>query len=143
MLADLPPSSITIGLSVAAHAACSLRAVTVPPVKLILSTPGWLTSAFPTSGPPVTTLTTPGGMPASRQSRPKVTGENGASSGDLITRQQPAARAGAPPMAQNPSGPFQVTMSPTTPTGSGTVKSMPSNGYGSMLSPVILSAHPA
>ena len=54
-----------------------------------------------------------------------MTGENGASSGDLITRQQPAASAGAPPMPQKPSGPFHVTISPTTPTGSGTVKSMP------------------
>ena len=38
----------------------------VDPVKAILSTPGWAASAFPTSGPqPVTTLTTPGGKPAS------------------------------------------------------------------------------
>ena len=33
----------------------------MPPVKLILSMPGWPTSAAPVPAPPTTTLSTPGG----------------------------------------------------------------------------------
>ena len=52
--------------------------VLVEPVNATLSTPGWRTSARPTSGPlPVITLNTPSGMPASvtrRASSKAVTG---------------------------------------------------------------------
>ena len=65
-LADLPPSSSTAGFSVSAQVARILRAAVGPPVKLIFCTSGWRTSASPASAVPGSTLTTPGGIPASR-----------------------------------------------------------------------------
>ncbi len=66
----------------------------MPPVKLILSTPGWPTRAAPASPPPTTTLSTPGGSPASSASSAKRSMPKGAISGGLATTVLPAARAG-------------------------------------------------
>ena len=70
------------------------RAVADPPVKLILSTSRWPTSAAPASAPPTTTLRTPGGRPASAASSAKRSMPKGASSGGLATTVLPAASAG-------------------------------------------------
>ena len=73
----------------------SLRAVAVPPVKLILSTPPFPASAVPVAGPPTTTLSTPGGRPASRASSAKRSMPKGEISGGLATTALPEASAGA------------------------------------------------
>ena len=115
MLGDLPPSSRASGVRWAAAAAISARAVAVPPVKLILSTPGWPTSAAPAAAPPTTTLSTPGGRPASAASSAKRSTPNGASSGGLATTALPAARAGAAFWPMPIIEPFHGGMTATTP----------------------------
>ena len=94
------------------------RAVAPPPVKLILPTRGSPTSAAPASAPPGTTLTTPGGRPASRQSSAKRSGPSGASSAGLSTTQLPAASAGATFIAGETIPPFHGVSTATTPYGS-------------------------
>ena len=93
----------------------SVRAVAVPPVKLILSTPGWPTSAAPASGPPVTTFSTPGGSPASSASSAKRSMPNGAISGGLATTAFPAASAGPHFWPIPIMEPFQGGMAAMTP----------------------------
>ena len=95
MRGDLPPNSRASGVRWAAAVAIRARAVAEPPVKLILSTPGWPANAWPVAAPPTTTLSTPGGRPASAASSAKRTIPNGASSGGLATTALPAASAGA------------------------------------------------
>ena len=91
----------------------------VEPVKEILSTPGWSTSAWPALLPrPVTMLTTPGGKPASTINSPSRTAVSGVSSAGLSTTVHPAARAGAILPTAIGSGTFQGTIRPATPTGS-------------------------
>ena len=114
-LADLPPSSSTIGVRLRAAASMILRAVVVPPVKLILPTRESPTRAAPASAPPVTTLTTPGGTPASRHSSANRNGPRGASSAGLSTTQLPAARAGATFIAGDTIPPFHGVSTATTP----------------------------
>ena len=64
------------------------------PVKAILSTSGCSTSACPTFEPgPVTTLTTPAGMPAASTMRAIASAVNGVNSAGLMTMVQPAASA--------------------------------------------------
>jgi len=64
--ADLPPSSRVTRVRLSAAARAMSLPTCVEPVNAILSMPGWAASDLPTSGPqPVTTLTTPGGKPAS------------------------------------------------------------------------------
>ena len=65
MKGDLPPSSSVSDLPVPAVAWRIRRPTSVEPVKAILSTPGCSTSAAPVAPSPVTTLSTPGGRPAS------------------------------------------------------------------------------
>src|SRR5690606_41655676 len=93
------------------------------PVKVILATSGWSTSAEPAVAPsPVTTLNTPGGNPASRVSSANSRVEAEAYSDGLTTTEQPAAIAGAHFHATKSSGEFQAVRAPTTPTGSQVVK---------------------
>ena len=67
----------------------------VEPVKEIILTSRWVISASPTSGPsPVTTLTTPSGMPARCAASAKATEVVGVSSEGLRTIVLPAAMAG-------------------------------------------------
>ncbi len=68
----------------------------VEPVKVITSTPGCSPSARPTTGPaPGSTLSTPGGRPASAPSCPNRRAESGDSSAGFNTTQLPVASAGA------------------------------------------------
>src|SRR5690606_30774624 len=97
--------------------------VTSDPVKVILATSGWSTSAEPAEAPsPVTTLKTPSGSPASFVSAANSSVEAEANSDGLITTVQPAAIAGAHFQATNSSGEFQAVRAPTTPIGSCVVK---------------------
>lgn len=64
--APLPPSSINCRFIPRPHTSAMRCPTDVEPVKLTMSTSGESTAASPASGPePVTTLTTPGGTPAS------------------------------------------------------------------------------
>ena len=76
-------------------AAMIARAVAMPPVKVILATPGCATSAAPTSGPkPVTTLRTPAGSsPDAVRTNSTTLAE--ANSDGFSTTVLPAASAGA------------------------------------------------
>ena len=121
MLGDLPPSSSVTRLSARPALAPISRPTTVEPVKAILSTPGWSTSAAPVSPSPVTTLTTPGGMPASSASSPSRSAVSGVCSAGLSTTVHPAASAGATFQAAISSGKFQGMICPHTPTGSRSV----------------------
>ncbi len=65
---DFPPSSSDTRAPRAAAVAPMRSPVAVEPVKAILSTPGWSTSAAPVGPRPVMTLNTPLGTPASTAS---------------------------------------------------------------------------
>ena len=93
-LGDLPPSSSVTRLSARPALAPISRPTAVEPVKAILSTPGWSTSAAPVEPSPVRTLSTPGGKPTSSASSPRRSALSGVCSAGLSTIVQPAASAG-------------------------------------------------
>jgi hypothetical protein len=125
-LADLPPSSSVTRLIVAAAPAAIDRPTSVEPVKAILATSGCSTSRRPHSRPgPATTLTTPSGRPASSARAPKRSAVSGVNSAGFNTTVLPAASAGAIFHEAIASGKFHGVISPTTPSGSRTVKAMP------------------
>ena len=96
--------------------------VAVEPVNAILSTPGWSTSAAPVGSPgPVTTLTTPGGKPASTTSSARASVDVGVISDGLTTTVFPAASAGKSFQPSRPSGVFHGVIAATTPIGSRSV----------------------
>ena len=97
------------------------RPVAVEPVKAILSTPGWSTSAAPVAPRPVTTLITPFGTPASTASSASSSVDVGVTSDGLATTVLPAASAGKSFQPSSPSGVFQGVIAATTPIGSRTV----------------------
>ena len=115
----MPPSSSTTGVWWVAAAEATAVAAASPPVNVILSTSGWPHRVAPASAPPGTTLRTPGGRPASSQSRANTSPENGVCSGGFNTTQLPAANAGATFSANVMIGPFQGMIATTTPNGSG------------------------
>ena len=79
--------------------------------------PGWAVSAAPTDGPPVTTLITPGGKPASAARSASSSAVTGVSSDGFTTAVHPAASSGASFQVSSSSGEFHGMMAPTTPTG--------------------------
>ena len=117
---DLPPSSIDSRLMPARSA---MRwPVAVPPVKEMVRTSGWRTSASPASEPwPCTMLSTPLGTPASSASRPSRSAVMGDSSDIFSTAVLPSARQGATFQVAVISGTFQGEISPHTPTGCSSV----------------------
>ena len=143
MLGDLPPSSSDRRLSVPAASRMICLPTSVEPVKAILSTRGSRTSAMPTLPPgPVTTLTTPSGIPASAHSSANFRAVSGVCEAGLRTIVLPAARAGASFHDESRNGKFHGTIAPTTPTG---WRSVNVNAPGRMasVSPWIFVAHPA
>ena len=78
-------------------AACTptFRPTFTEPVKETMSTSGCSVSARPASAPPMTRLTTPGGIPASSQIRVNASDDNGARGDGISTTVQPAASAAA------------------------------------------------
>ena len=143
MCADLPPSSSVTCLKSAAAATLTARPPASPPVKATLRTSGCVTSASPASWPkPVTTLITPGGIPASCTSAANSSVEADACSDGLMTTALPAASAGATFQAISSSGEFQGVMQATTPIGSGRVKFSTSGLSIGGTVPSILSASP-
>jgi hypothetical protein len=118
MLAPLPPSSSWRRLRLPAEARTIWRPTSVEPVNDSLATPGCSASRAPATWPkPGTTLTTPGGKPASAISSATARVDSGVSSAGLRTTVLPAARAGPSFQLVNISGKFQGTIWPTTPTG--------------------------
>ena len=115
----MPPSSSETFFRFPAAAPTIILPTSVEPVKAILSTSSWAASGAPVSSPkPVTTLTTPAGMPASRISSPSLSAESGVCSAGFSTTVQPQASAGPSFHAAISSGKFQGMIWPTTPTGS-------------------------
>ena len=100
-----------------ARAAIARPAASLP-VNDILATRGWSTSASPAARPPVTTLITPGGMPAFSASRASSIADAEVTSDGLMTTVLPAASAGATVMMVRKVGEFHGTMAATTPSGS-------------------------
>ena len=117
MLAALPPSSSVSRLPVPASARWISLPTSVEPVKAILATPGWLTRWAPVSPAPVTTLTTPGGSPASRTISASLSAVSGVVSAGLSTTVLPQASAGASFQAAISSGKFHGMIWPHTPSG--------------------------
>ena len=117
-----PPSSRHTFAS-RAPAACAIqRPTAVEPVKLMRSTSGDSTSAAPASSPsPCTTLSTPGGRPASCASRAKAHALSGVSSAGLSTAAFPQRSAGKTFHATLAIGVFAAMMRPVTPSGWRTV----------------------
>ena len=96
MFGLLPPSSSVTRFNWSAQVRMMSFPISFEPVKLILSTRGWVRSGPPASGPrPVTTLRTPGGRPASWTMRASSSAESGVCSAGLSTTVHPAASAGA------------------------------------------------
>ncbi len=92
------------------------------PVNVTLSMSGWSTMAWPAVLPkPGTTLSTPGGKPASSAISPILSAVRGVISAGFSTTVQPQASAGAIFHMPIISGKFQGMMAPTTPSGSRTV----------------------
>ena len=122
MWAALPPSSMVTGLRCSPATLAACRPTAVDPVNAILSTPGWRSSASPTTWPlPVTTLSTPSGTPASVSSWAMKSALSGVSSAGLWTTTLPAARAAAILVLDRMSGKLNGVMAATTPTGSRSV----------------------
>ena len=117
MLGDLPPSSSVTGTSRRPAAAAISRPTPGLPVKLTRSTRPPARSARPTLASPVTTLTTPGGNPASCTSFANSSVVPDACSEGLTTTQLPAASAGPSLLASSPIGEFHAVISTATPTG--------------------------
>jgi len=90
----LPPSSRCTRFTVCAAAAAISLPVAVSPVRLIMSTSGWVMSRCPTTLPgPVTTLKTPfGKISAANSARRRA--DSGVMDAGLRTTVQPAAMAG-------------------------------------------------
>ena len=82
------------------------------PVKLIPSTPGWSTIAWPTRPRPMTMFSTPFGRPASCRMATRASAVAGVGPAGLITTVLPKARAGAAFHAGMAMGKFQGVMRP-------------------------------
>ncbi len=116
---DLPPSSSVTLFRFSAAAWATARPVAVEPVNATLSTPECPARAAPSSREaPVTTLTTPGGNPASPASPASASVAAGECSEGLTTIVHPAASAGASFQVSSSSGEFHGVIAATTPTGS-------------------------
>src|SRR5688572_17722022 len=143
MLGLLPPSSSETFFRPSAQSFMICLPVEVSPVNAILSTPGWVTRAFPTLPPgPGTTLNTPSGKPAAATTSANLSAVSGVRLGGLWTIVQPVARAGPYFHIDSSSGKFHGVMAPTTPTGSFSVKRN-ALGREGIVSPVAFVAQPA
>ena len=126
ILALLPPSSSVTRFTCCAQPAIMDFPTSVEPVKTTLRTCGCVTNRLPTTDPlPGITLNTPSGIPASSANSPKRIAVSGVYSAGLRTTVFPAARAGAKPHPAIGIGKFHGTMTPTTPSGSLKVISIP------------------
>ena len=77
MLGDLPRSSRRILFSPSAAWLMIFFPTKSEPVKLIMSTSGWVVSRSPAATSPVTTLSTPGGSSAASAISPSTNASSG------------------------------------------------------------------
>src|SRR5260221_1271150 len=98
---------------------------TSEPVKVTMSTAGSVVSRCPTSGPPVTTLSTPGGKSAASAAAASTSAENGVNGDGLSTTVFPAARAGPTFHRLRKNGKLNGVTAATTPTGGGGREQVP------------------
>ncbi len=125
-LALLPPSSSVTGLTCAAHPAATCLPTSVDPVNTILRTCSWVTKRSPTTEPrPGSTWKRCFGRPDSSASSPRRIAVSGVQSAGFSSTALPAASAGANPHDAIVIGKFHGTITPTTPSGSWNVTSMP------------------
>ena len=118
MKGALPPSSRETFFSVSAHWRIRSFPTAVEPVKLSLRTTGLLVSSSPIgTASPVTTLSTPGGIPARSASTASARAERGVSAAGLTTIVQPAASAAPALRVIMAAGKFHGVMAAQTPTG--------------------------
>ena len=90
----MPPSSSVTGSAFFAAAICTSMPVATEPVNEMWLTPGCADNAAPASSPsPVTTLSAPGGSPASAAIRAKASTVRQASSAGFSTHALPIASA--------------------------------------------------
>src|ERR1044072_8661934 len=94
-----------------------MRPTVVEPVKDTTFTASCVQRTSPTSGPPVTMLTTPAGTPASSSTLTKLMAESGVSDEGLKTTVLPQTRAGIIFHDGIAIGKFQGVMMPQTPSG--------------------------
>ncbi len=119
MLGALLPNSRDSRFRLPAEAWTMPRPTSVDPVKAILFTPRCAAKVAPITEPrPVSTLTTPGGKPASSISSPRRTTASDASCAGLKTTVLPHASAGLIFCRVWMRGKFQGMMMVTTPNGS-------------------------
>ena len=108
----------------------------VEPVKAILRTSGWRARAAPAALPgPGTTLSTPGGTPASAASSARRRAVSGVAAAGLTTTELPSASAGATFQVVMANGKFHGTIRPQTPTGSRKVRPVPGAPTGTVWPP--------
>ena len=118
IFADLPPNSKCTGVRFAAAAAMTCRAVCPPPVKAMRSMSADPASAAPVTAPlPLTTLSVPGGKPASSISATIRNTDSGVNSDGFSTAVLPKARLDAICMLASASGAFQGANKAATPAG--------------------------
>src|SRR6201990_3047801 len=114
----LPPSSIEVFLTVAAHCSISNLPTSVEPVKVSLRTIGFEVSSPPISPDgPVTQEKTPLGTPARSASSHKAKAEYGVWVAGFSTMVQPEASAGPALRVIIAAGKFHGVMAPQTPIG--------------------------
>ena len=115
----LPPSSIDVRFTVAAHCCSNNFPTGVEPVKVTLRTSGLLVISAPTAGASVAviTLKIPAGTPACNASSAMASADSGVSAAGFSTTAQPAASAGATLRAIMALGKFHGVIAATTPTG--------------------------
>ena len=117
----LPPSSSSERPNRSATRGPTARPIRVEPVALTSATPGWSTSACPTSAPPTRTWTRSAGAPTSAIARAssawQASDVSGVSSDGFHTTVSPQTRATAVFHDQTAAGKLKALMTPTTPSG--------------------------
>ena len=112
---DLPPSSVTHGISRSPQREAIFRPVATEPVNMTASTRS--TSAAPAAPRPVTTWKTSGGFPAFAQRSRSTHDVRGVTSEGLSTTVLPARSGATASAALFRIGKFQGPTTPTTPNG--------------------------
>src|SRR5262249_48447430 len=102
-------------------ARATARPVAVPPVRAILPTSGWLTSASPVARRPGTTFRAPSGNPTSAASRATSIIDADVTSDGFTTTVLPAASAGPAAIIVRNTGEFHGVITAITPIGSRSV----------------------
>src|SRR6516162_5017334 len=115
----LPPSSIEVFFTVAAHCSIKSLPISVEPVKVSFRTVGFDVISPPISlAPPVTQEKTPFGTPARSASSHSASAEYGVAEAGFSTIVQPAAKAGPHLRVIIAAGKFHGVIAAQTPIGS-------------------------